>query len=200
MYWYVYFSCSTILFVFVYYISIVFMSSFCLHSCQFCLHCLTTTPSFFCSQIIPSYAPIHFIYLTHPNSFHLPWPISFILLIIVYQFHFYRIWSYLFYNVLQPYFHHRLGNMILENYIYSLADIETYASKPNFANITSVMTPSVSYQVFIIFAYYQFYRYNRILIVRFFYEYLLCLNGINEFLYCLYSSLYNFWRCINTLS
>ena len=58
------------------------------------------------------------------------------LMIIVHHFHVYHIWSYSCYIVIQPYFHDILGNTNLLKYITAWANIETYASKPTFTNIT----------------------------------------------------------------
>ena len=99
-------SCSTILFLFVYSASVVFM-----------LYYLTTTPSLLCSQ--SKVHSIHFIYHIQSDSFHLPWFILFFLLIIVHHFQIYHVWSYSCYIVIETYFHNILGNTILLKYIYS---------------------------------------------------------------------------------
>ena len=44
--------------------------------------------------------------------------------------------SYSCYIAIQPYFHDRLRNTIFLKYIHLWAEIKTYGSKPNFANIT----------------------------------------------------------------
>ena len=91
---------------------------------------------------------LYFVTLSHPSifvafknqspfhSFHLPPSILFILLIIVHHFHIYHIWPYSCYIVIQRYLHDSLRNTILLKYIHSWADVDIYASKPNFANIT----------------------------------------------------------------
>ena len=122
--------------------------------------CLCTQPQLF--MLLPSYHHfifsyshtklylIHFIYHSPRHSFHLPYSISLIpstivysidLLIIVYHFHIYHIWSYLCYVVIQSYFYDRLRNTILLKYahswVHSWADTNTYAPKSNFSSIKS---------------------------------------------------------------
>ena len=101
------------------------------HLCLCCYIILTTTTS-----LLYSKTKVHPIHLNYNSPSYPPWSISFILLIIVHHFYFYHIWSYSCYTVIQPYFHDILRNTNLLKYLNAWANIETYVSKPTFANIT----------------------------------------------------------------
>ena len=77
-----------------------------------------------------------FTYQSPSHSFHLPWFISFILLIIAHLLHIYHIWSSSCYIVIQPYFQNRLRNTILLKYIHLWPESKTQASKLDFSSIT----------------------------------------------------------------